>query len=148
MSADSNAASVSITVTAPPVSYLFNGYLLPLKTAGSDALPSFSGAFQTGKAIPLKWKLTLGGQVISDLATLLSIQAVRNTDCAGLPDPGPAIPVYDVLTGATGKSTYRFAEQQFIFNWDTSGITAKGCYSVQLRLADGSAPKVTIVQMK
>jgi hypothetical protein len=151
MSADSNVAAVSVTVTPAAASaYLFNGYLAPLKIAGSDASPSFSGAFQIGKALPLKWKLTLAGQAVSDVASLKSIHAVRNSDCAGLPDPSPAIPLYDVLTGPAGNSTYRrdSGSGHFIFNWDTSQITVKGCYSLQLRLADGSAPKVTVVQMK
>ena len=151
MSADSNTATVSVTVTSPAVTaYLFNGYLAPLKIAGTDASPSFSGPFQIGKGIPLKWKLTLAGQVVSDLASLRSIHAVRNSDCAGLPDQTPSILVYDVLTGPTGNSTYRrdAGGGQFIFNWDSSQIATKGCYSLQLRLADGSSPKVTIVQMK
>jgi hypothetical protein len=151
MSADSNAATVSVTVTSSVVAqYLFNGYLAPLKIAGSDASPSFSGSFQIGKGIPIKWKLTLAGQVVSDLAALRSIHAVRNSDCAGLPDQTPPIPLYDVLTGPAGNSTYRVDSGggHFIFNWDTSQIQAKACYSLQLRLEDGSAPKVTIVQMK
>ena len=151
MSADSNTATVSVTVTSSAVAqYLFNGYLTPLKIAGADAVPSFSGSFQIGKGIPLKWRLTLGAQVISDLASLKSILAVRNSDCAGLPDPTAPILIYNVLTGPTGNSTYRSDSGggQFVFNWDTSQIQVKGCYSLQLRLADGSEPKVTIVQMK
>jgi hypothetical protein len=146
MSADSNAATVSVTVT-PASGALFNGYLAPLAIAGSDASPSFSGAFARGTVIPVRWKLsTPSGEVISSLTTLSWIRAVSNSDCTGLPDQTAAI-VYNLVPFPNG---YRWdpAGLQFVFDWNTSTITPTGCYSLQLQLSDGSAPKVTVVQIR
>jgi hypothetical protein len=148
MSADSDVTTVTITVSAP--AYTFQGFKTPLAVAGTNGAPSFSGVFQRGKAIPIKWQLFGPAGLITDLSTLTQIAAVRNSDCAGLPDSVPPITVFDVLTGPAGNSTYRWDAklQHFIFNWDTTQIGGAGCYSLQLRLGDSSAPKVTIVRFK
>jgi hypothetical protein len=155
--ASGHTASDTFLLTVKPVVslYTFLGYLSPLITAGTDALPSNSGSFNFGKAIPLKWQLKQGGSFVSDLRTLAVLEAVRgtasttNSSCS--PDGSSPIQLLDPASGRpTGNSTYRYdvANKQFVFNWDTSAASNAACYRLRLGLADGSAAKVTIIRFK
>jgi hypothetical protein len=147
--APSASAILTQTITAP-VFYNFTGFFTPLTTAGTLGSPTFSGSFLLGRGVPIKWQLRdANGVIINRLSTLASLDAVFNTDCAGTPE-GPSIRLYAPTTGATGGSTFRFGTNQYIFNWDTStGVpTGRGCYSLVVQLDDGSAPKVTIVNLR
>ena len=72
-----------------------------------------------------------------------------NTACKG---PAPAgakeLLLYSPTSGATGGSTFRYATDQFIFNWDTSKGATKGCWELWLQLDDGSTPRATIVKLQ
>ena len=148
-----NAASDSFVLTVQPRVYSFNGFLSPLKIAGSQT-PSDSGSFAFGKAIPIKWKLTLGGTLVNDLSSLKMLTAVpgtalNNPSCTPLAG-APTLALLDPTGRPTGGSTYRFdtTNNQFIFNWDTSATNKSYCYRLTLTLKDNTAPRVTIVRFK
>ena len=143
-----SAATLTQTVNAP-VFYGFTGFLTPLATAGILAAPSYSGTQRLGSAVPVKWQLTdATGAFIDRLSTTRRLTAVRNPGCSGPPPAGAAVVVlYSPTSGATGGSTFRYASDQFIFNWDTTSA-AKGCYTLVLELDDGSAPRATTVKLQ
>ena len=146
----STSAALTQTVGTATVGYVFSGFFSPLKTAGTLAAPTFSGSSNLGQGVPIKWQLRdASGALIQRLSSLVTLDAVLNTDCAGPPE-GPSIRLYAPTSGATGGSTFRFGSNQYIFNWDTSvGVpTGRGCYSLVVQLDDGSAPKVTIVRLR
>ncbi len=141
------------TVTLRVLTYVFTGFLSPMVTAGTESAPSNAGVFSYGKAIPLKWSLTLGGVVVSDLASLKTLVAVPGTyssagtgSCAA--NVGTTLQLMDSTGRPTGNSTYRFSNGQFIFNWDTSAAVKTSCYVIKLTLNDGSATKATIVRFR
>jgi hypothetical protein len=141
----SSSSAVSETVTSL---FTFTGFLSPLGSAGTVARPTFSGSFNLSRGIPIKWQLQDGtGAYLSDLTTTQLLEAFANVGCPGTPS-GPTIVLYQPTSGAEGGSTFRSGNNQFIFNWDTSSVPGPGCYTVVLQLADGSAPKATIVQLK
>ena len=148
-------ASDSFVLTVQPRVYSFNGFLTPLKIAGTDAAPSDSGSFNFGKAIPIKWKLTLGATLVTDLSSLKMLSAVpgtalNNPSCTPLAT-APTLYLLDPATGRpTGSSTYRFdtTNNQFVFNWDTSATNKSYCYRLTLTLKDNTAARVTIVRFK
>jgi hypothetical protein len=136
---------------APAINYGFTGFLSPLVTAGTVQTPSISGLFNFGKAIPIKWSLTLGGAVVSDLTSLAGLEAVpgawNGTRC--VPSGAPPLLLLDPATGRpTGNSEYRFSTGQFIFNWDTSAAHRLACHNLTLTLNDGSPAKVTTIRFR
>ena len=150
---DSTGGTTSDTfeLTVVPITYVFSGFLSPLVTAGTVQTPSLSGLFNFGKAIPIKWSLTLGGVLVTDLNSLMGLEAVpgnwNGTRCA--PTGGAPILLLDPLTGRpTGSSEYRYATNQFIFNWDTTAANRLLCYNLTLTLRDGTPPRVTTIRFR
>ena len=150
--AGGSAAPAAFLLTVQPLKYTFTGFLSPLETAGTEAIPTDSGTFKIGKAIPIKWKLKRGGVNVTDLDSLASLVAVpgnpsHNPLC--LANGKPPLMLLDPATGRpTGNSTYRYSSGMFIFNWDTSAASKWYCYRLTLTLDDGSAPRVTVVHFK
>jgi hypothetical protein len=149
--ATGGSTSDSFGLTVIPVNYVFTGFLSPLVTAGTVQTPSISGLFNFGKAIPIKWTLTLGGVLVSDLASLQGLVAVpgnwNGTSCA--PTGGAPLMLLDPATGRpTGNSEYRFSTGQFIFTWDTSATNRLLCYNLTLTLRDGTPPRVTTIRFR
>ncbi len=121
------------------VTYQFTGFLSPLATAGPPDNPSDSGTANFGNAVPLKWQLRdgAGAFIRNNLATLYTLYAIRNTDCADGAE-GPSFLLYNPTVGATGGSVFRYdaGNNQYIFNWDTNFVEEKGCYNVVATLND------------
>jgi hypothetical protein len=142
------SAPLSQTVIAY---YAFTGFLSPMATAGTVATPTFSGTSNYGSANPIKWQLrdALGNFVTTTSSTTL-LQAVAYAPgvCSGQAT-GAIYLLYSPTAGATGGSTFRYdtANNQFVFNWDTSYVAGPGCYELELQLDDGSAVKATIEQL-
>lgn len=131
------------------VHFVFVGFLSPLAPSGTFQSPSFSGDGPLGTAFPLKWQLKdAQGSLIDDLGSLVRMEAWLNTDCAGAPE-SKVIDLYSPTNGATGSSTFRYGNSQFIFNWDTTSVTStgKGCYTVVMELSDGGV-RATTVQLR
>ncbi len=148
MSPDSNAATVTITVTRG-AAYGFTGFLSPMAavaaTDPSTASASFAGTFQLGRVIPLKWKVTLNGTAITSLASLDSVEAVqRSASCTAIANP-MVVPIYP---NGSSAGTFKWDARQFLLNWDTSTITTKTCYRIRLKLKDSGPIRVTDLQFK
>jgi hypothetical protein len=115
---DYNQATAKVTVN---VLYNFSGFLPPLDKKLS---------FELGRTIPIKFQLTdVNGAIITSLSAVTSLQvAPVNTDGSlGTPfNPTPA-----------GGTVLRNDGSQYIFNWQTKGLTT-GTYEILLTLADGT----------
>lgn len=146
----STSAPVVVVVVQPSV-YEFIGFAPPLGPAGTYDSPTFADPANLGSDVPIKWRLNdLEGNPITDRATLASLRAERNGDCAGAPE-GPGVLLYSLETGPA-SNTFKFDKktQQFVFNWDTSTVEhlGPGCYSLILELDDGSAAKVVVIDLQ
>jgi hypothetical protein len=106
------------------VRYNFGGFLPPLDDDGS---------YKLGRDLPIKFRLTdYNGNAVTSLSAVRSLQ-VQSINAQGQPTGTPFNPA------ATAGTVLRYdpASQQFIFNWDTSGLTL-GYYRVLLTLDDGT----------
>jgi hypothetical protein len=111
------------------VRYAFSGFAAPLGT-GID--------FALGRSIPIKFTLTnAAGAAITEpsAVTALAVAPVSASGVVGAPIP-PAS-----ADGAPIR--YVASSRQFVFNWNTRGLTA-GAYQVQLLLADGTLQTRTV----
>jgi hypothetical protein len=103
------------------VQYCFDGFLPPL---------SQNMAFALNRTIPIKWQLCdFNSTLITSLSAVTSLQvAPVNADGSlGTPfNPTPA-----------GATSLRNDGSQFIFNWQTKGLTA-GTYEILLTLSDAT----------
>jgi hypothetical protein len=148
---DTNFNGSSGSVTAEQVHYKFIGFLTPLGPAST-----YSGAFNFGKVVPVKWQLTdVNGNLTSSTTSLSMMVAYFS----GPPPAGgvcqiatssSSILLYSPTSGAAGNSTFRYSSGQFIFNWDTSSADSygRGCFTLSVQLNDGSAPEVTSLQLQ
>jgi hypothetical protein len=136
--------------------YTFTGFYSPLSAAGDS---SYSGAFNTGKSVTMKWTLQdSSGNPVGNLSanTLLAVGPVASA-CSGGPAPVPVVlgytgtypyaytTLYSPTSGAKGGSVFRISSSnnQFIFNWDTTG-TAAGCYVIELDLDSGQVERTAL----
>ena len=148
--------SVSLKACGSP--YIFTGFYPTLSPAGDS---SNSGSFNIGKSVTAKWTLQdssgnyIGNLNANKLYAVGPVNPLANGKC---PLPGQ-VPVflgstgyplnvatlYSPSTGAKGGSTFRIAtsNNQFIFNWDTTGFTA-GCYVLELDLDSGQVERTTL----
>jgi hypothetical protein len=98
------------------LSFFFSGFLPPLDSNLS---------FGLNRVIPIKFQLTdFSGNLVTSLSAVTSLE-VLNAQGA------------DVLAGA-GHTGLRVAGHQFIYNWQTKGLSA-GTYVITLALADGTS---------
>jgi hypothetical protein len=145
-SGDGNYNGSSGTVVEK-VLYKFSGFFTPLGPAGT-----YSGSFNFGKAVPIKWRLTdNNNNLISSLSSLSFMSAVFNGAQVNGTCPinpiGSSEVLYLPTNGATGNSTFRFSSPQFIFNWDTTTADplGRGCFTLVLQLNDGSSEMTSML---
>jgi Concanavalin A-like lectin/glucanases superfamily/Bacterial Ig-like domain (group 2) len=124
-----NSTPATTHYTVAP--YTFTGFQAPLSNAGTTAAPTASGSFVQGTVIPMAWQLTLAGNPVTDTTTLASITTYPNATCTGV--PGGSGTALDIL--ALGYDT---PNSRFLYNWDTSTVTA-GCYYVVVAFTDGTS---------
>ena len=142
----SSSGTVAQVVNIPP--YAFTGFGSPLSTPGTLSSPTYSGTQNFGSATPIKYQLLDSlGNIVSDLSSTTSIQAIANPSCSGAAT-GPSVLLYSPTVGATGGSTFRFSSPGFTFNWDTSVVPGPGCYTIVLQLNDASAPRATTIKLQ
>jgi hypothetical protein len=154
---DSNFNPSTSTFTQQ-VNYNFIGFLSPLK------LQSYSGTFNLGKTVPVKWQLTTytGSYItmsninfikspvpLPSLKAIFTGQPLSNGTCP-LSTVGTVYILYSPNTGTAGNSTFRYdsTNNQFVFNWDTTYPNISGCYTLALSLDDGSPAKTTSLLLK
>ncbi len=143
-----NTSSASVNYL---VIYNFSGFQSPLQNAvmlnppnAQTPQPGDSGSFTIGTTIPVAWQLQdASNTYISDPTTLTSIVAIPNPACTGAIS-GSGIVLYNASTGQSAFS-YDNTNNRFIFNWNTSGMTA-GCYNLLLTTND-TAQWSTIVHL-
>jgi hypothetical protein len=148
---DANFNGSSGTVSPQAVQYKFTGFLTPMGPAGT-----YSGAFNFGKVVPVKWQLTdVNNNLISSTKSLSVMVAYFNgappaSGVCPIAISGSSILLYSPTAGAAGNSTFRYSSGQFIFNWDTSSADpyGRGCFTLSVQLNDGSAPKMTSLQLQ
>ena len=101
--------------------------------------PPVTNTAKAGSSIPVKWKLPNGkGGFISDLGAVISIQ-FQQAACSNFSNI-PTDPVETTATGGTGLR-YDLTANQFVYNWQTSKTQAGKCYTLNLKLNDGSLYK-------
>jgi hypothetical protein len=126
---DSNFLGAAGQVTES-VHYAFSGFLAPLAPGGS---------YHLGRALPIQWQLTdAKGNFVSGLGAVQSLQ-IQSVDANGNPQAPPFNPM---ASGDTGLR-YDPTANQFIFNWDTKGLTA-GFYEIELTLNDGTVQTLVV----
>jgi len=91
---------------------------------------------KAGSTVPVKWQLPNGsGGFISDPGAVSAVQFQKSA-CQGF--SALENPVSTETSGASGLH-YDTATNQFIYNWKTAKSMAGSCYTMILRLNDGSA---------
>jgi uncharacterized repeat protein (TIGR03803 family) len=124
---DYNQATASVTIN---VLYNFSGFLAPLNKNMS---------FNLGKTIPIKFQLSdASGNLITSLSAVSSLQ-IQALDSNGNPVGAPFNP------NPAGNCSLRNDGSQYIFNWQSKGLTA-GSYEIVLTLADGTV-KTSVLQL-
>ncbi len=149
--------TASAGVRNQQVIYTFTGFYSPLSPAGDS---SNSGSYNIGKSVTAKWNLQDNsgnylGYLNSNALYAVGPVPPVNGKCP-LPGQVPVLlgstgypytvtTLYSPTTGAKGNSTFRISSSnnQFIFNWDTTGFTA-GCYVLELDLDSGQAERTTL----
>jgi hypothetical protein len=86
---------------------------------------------RAGRTYPVKFQVRdENGALVTSLAAVSSIK-YKPVGCGSFAgDPADALE-----TTATGETSLRFEDDQFIYNWKT--LTAAGCYELFVTLADG-----------
>jgi hypothetical protein len=124
---DYNAATATVTIN---VLYCFSGFLPPLNKNMS---------YNLGRTIPIKFQLCdVNGALITSLSAVSSLQ-IQALDSKGNPVGAPFNPT------PAGNTALRNDGSQYIFNWQTKGLTA-GSYEILLTLAD-STVKTVVIQL-
>jgi len=124
----SDAATVSITVTEPP--YTFVGFKQPVDN------PPTVNTVNSGQTIPQKWQLfnSLTGAPISDPTSFVSLTSYQVLCGSWSGDVSSA--VEELAPGSSGLQYLGNGSWQW--NWQTSKAWAKTCRISVLKLKDGS----------
>jgi hypothetical protein len=86
---------------------------------------------KNGSTVPLKFTVFAGGTELTDV-TFIKDTFIQTLTC------GVGTPTDDIETYATGGTSLRYSDGQFIFNWQTPK-KAGNCYRVTLTTMDGSS---------
>jgi hypothetical protein len=126
-SGDSNF-TLSMDALTQAVHYGFSGFLSPL---GKNLV------FGAGRTVPIKFQLAdANGASITSLSAISSLQ-IQPLDGTGNPAGAPFDPT---PAGGTGL---RNDGSQYVFNWQTQGLSAGSC-QILLALLDGTTQTVTV----
>ncbi len=136
VTATDNAANSASRTVNYTVVYTFSGFQAPL-SAGS-----FGGVFKLGRTLPIKWQLTDATGAFIGTAVATTTLRVDSVLCTG---QGDGTPPFDPGTSGSSGLRYDSTANQYIFNWQTTGLAA-GCYNIILDPGDG-VQRVTLVQL-
>jgi predicted dienelactone hydrolase len=108
-------------------SHTFGGFLQPV-----DNPPTINTG-RAGRIYPVRFQIRdENGTLVTSLAAVSSIKS-KAVSCGSFSgDPSDALE-----TTATGDTSLRFEDNQFVYNWKTPGLA--GCYELFVTLADGGA---------
>ena len=119
-----NTGSCSFTVS---VNYDFLGFFWPVEN------PSVINKVKAGQIVPVKFRLTCGESLISELSAVMDLQSANLPACVGNGDD----PIPADGSGSPGLR-YDYVDNQFVFNWKTEKSWANTCRKFILTLRDGT----------
>jgi hypothetical protein len=107
-----------------------NDLLVPINFSGFLPPLNQNMAFALNRTIPIKWQLTdVNGAPITSPSAVTSLQVAPVNADGSLGTPSNPTPA--------GGTSLRNDGSQYVFNWQTKGLTA-GTYEIVLTLADGT----------
>jgi len=125
---DAPIGASTTTTTINPGSATMSDFLQPVD------MPSTVNTTKAGSTVPIKFRVTDGGTVVSDTSVVESF-AVERVTCS---DVGSVIDQIEATTTGATSLRYDAAGQQFVQNWKTP--TTKGaCYRVTITITSGVA---------
>jgi hypothetical protein len=111
--------------------YSWSGVLQPLNGDGSSI-------FKKGSTVPVKFQLTGSSAGITNLQARLYVAKISNSVL------GSEVEAASNVTATTGNLfRYTSTNNQYIFNWGTSGQTA-GTYQLRIDMPDGVKRTVNV----
>jgi pimeloyl-ACP methyl ester carboxylesterase len=128
------------TVTVPPFTYRWDGFLQPINDTAHQVGQSLS-VFKAGSTVPVKFQLKkTDGTPIQ--ATTTPIWLTPQKGVAMSAPVGESIYSDPGTTGSVFK--WDPAAQQYLYNWSTKGLAAGYWYRIYVKLDDGNTYSVTI----
>lgn len=121
---DAGGLSDTDTATVTVLPWTLKGFYQPV---------DMNGVYNTvkgGSTVPLKFEIFAGSTELTDIAYIKSLTYAQ-TSC------DTNAPTDEVETTATGDTSLRYADGQFIYNWKTPK-SAGMCYRVTMTTIDGS----------
>ena len=121
---DNGGLSSTDTATVTVLPWTLKGFYQPVDMNGVYNL------VKGGSTVPLKFEVFAGSTELTDITYIKSIKyASIACDASAVFD--------EIETIATGGTSLRYAEGQFIYNWKTPKTA--GCYRVTMTTIDGSS---------
>ena len=122
---DDGGLSDTDTVTVTILAWTLKGFYQPVDMNG------VYNTVKNGSTVPLKFEIFAGNTELTDVANIESLTyAQTSCDVTATTD--------EVETIATGGTSLRYADGQFIYNWKTPKTAGK-CYRVTMTTIDGSS---------
>jgi hypothetical protein len=109
------------------VAYTWSNLLAPVQAGGT---------YKAGRTLPIKFQLTGASAGVTDAVVHLLIYKISNDVL------GDAVDVQS-NSAATSGNLFRYANGEYVFNLDTSGMGA-GTYQLQIDMGDGVMRAVNI----
>ena len=133
-SATDSAANTTQKSFYVNVTYAWSGPLQPINADGSSV-------FKLGSTVPVKFALTGGSAIVTNVIARLYYAKVSNNIA------GSDLESTSTASASAGNLfRYDAATGQYIFNWGTKGLTI-GTYQLKLDLADG-VTHIVVVSLK
>ena len=88
-----------------------------------------TSVFKLGRIVPIKFQLTGASAPLTDAVVRLYVAKVADS-IVGTEEEA------DSTSNATEGNLFRYADGQYMFNWDTSGLSA-GTYQLRFDMGDG-----------
>jgi endonuclease G len=104
------------------VGHNWSGVLQPINANGTSV-------FKLGRIVPIKFQLTGASAPLTDAVVRLYVAKVADS-IVGTEEEA------DSTSNATEGNLFRYADGQYMFNWDTSGLSA-GTYQLRFDMGDG-----------
>jgi hypothetical protein len=107
--------------------YVFEGFFSPIDN------PPVVNKANAGQTLPVKWRITLNGQPVSDPNSFVALTSSQ-ASCATMTD----LPADDIETTSTNSGLQYTGNGSWHYNWKTPKSYANQCRIMTLTLNDGS----------
>jgi hypothetical protein len=122
---DDGGLSDTDTTTVTILAWTLKGFYQPVDMNG------VYNVVKGGSTVPLKFETLAGNTELTDVTNIKSLTyAQTSCDANAITD--------EIETTATGNTSLRYADGQFIYNWKTPNTAGK-CYRVTMTTIDGSS---------